>query len=186
MCYESHILPSAQRDIKKLPSKAIQESIFKTCTDMLEEDPRPYGYEPVQGVKGKTDLYRVYSDDRKFRIIYSIEDSLRAVIIVAIRRKNEGTYKKAPVKSLSDKVKEITQQLRVNLPLIRNLAVEMGIEWISELNDSQMRCLDIGIKMIKDGRSPASLIAEKIKETIKVNEAAKIITRDVKRLLQKM
>lgn len=186
MSYESYILPSAQRDIKKLSSKETQESVLKICMDDLEQTPRPHGYEPVKGVKGNINLYRVYSDDRKFRIIYSIEDDLLAVIIVAVRRRREGTYKDVAVKSLSHKVKEIAKQLKVTLPRIRNLAAEMGIEWISVLNDKQTRCLEIGTKAINDGRSSSLLIAEKIKETIKLTENVKFVARDIERLLQKM
>ncbi|MGO9122746.1 MAG: type II toxin-antitoxin system RelE family toxin [Desulfomonilaceae bacterium] len=158
---------------------------MKTCTDELEQDPRPEGYLPVSGVKGNTDLYRGYSDDRKFRIIYGVEDDLRAVIIVAIRRRNEGTYSNAPVKSLSNKVKEIAEELKVIIPLIRYLADEVGIEWASRLDDSQIRCLHIGIKAVKDRRKSPLVVAEKIKETIKVDESVKTIARDMKHLLQR-
>ncbi len=185
MWYESHILPHAQRDIGKLPSREIQESVLKTCTDELEENPRPHGHLPVKGVKGNTDLYRVYSHDRKFRIIYGIEDDLRAVIIVAVRRRNEGTYSDTPVKSLSNKVVEIARQLKAMLPFIRDIAGEIGIEWASKLDDGQTRCVHIGIKAIKESRKPLLVVAEKIKETIKVNENAKTIARDMKRLIQK-
>jgi mRNA-degrading endonuclease RelE of RelBE toxin-antitoxin system len=76
MLYESYILPAAQRDIKKLPSKETQESILRICLDYLEQNPRPRGYEPVKAMKGNMGLFRVYSHDRKFRIIYAIADDL--------------------------------------------------------------------------------------------------------------
>jgi mRNA-degrading endonuclease RelE of RelBE toxin-antitoxin system len=184
MRYESHILPRAQRDIERLSSKKTQTSILKTCTDELEENPRPHGYLPVKGVKGNTDLYRVYSEDGKYRILYGVEDDLRAVIIVAVRRRREGTYKNIPIKSLSAKLSEIALELETRAPRIRELAVQMGIDWIPGLDDRQVRCLDIGIESIKDGRISTSLIAQRIKETIKVNETVEKITRDIQRFLE--
>jgi mRNA-degrading endonuclease RelE of RelBE toxin-antitoxin system len=180
------MLPRAQRDMKKIESKETQQSLLKTCTDDLEQNPRPYGYESVKGVKGNIGLYRVYSEDRKYRIIYAIEDDLRAVIIVAVRRRNESTYKDTPVKSISAKIGEIAQELKVTLPLIRNLAVKMGIEWISELTDNQIRCLDIGIKAIKDGRSSPPATAEQVRVAAKVTEDIKTMVNDLKRLLHEM
>jgi len=75
---------------------------------VLGENPRPYGFEPV---KAQKDVYRVYSADGNYRIIYSIQDHLRAVIVMCIRRRKEDTYKNIPVSSLSAKIKELENQL---------------------------------------------------------------------------
>ncbi len=105
---------------------------------------------------------------------------------MAIRRRNEGTYKDAPTKSLSAKIKAIAHELKESATFIRHLADAMGIEWVSELNDSQIRRLDIGIKAVKDGRSSVRSIAEKLNVTNKMDENATTIARDIKRLLQKL
>ena len=186
VCYESHILPSAQRDIKKLPSIDLKKSILNTCTDELETNPRPHGYEPVKGQEGRKDLYPVYSEDRKYRIIYCILDRIRAVIIVSVRRRNEGSYKDIPTKSLSDKLKEIEAQVKAMVPLIRDVAGQIGSHWMSNLNDNQVRCLEIGIKAIRENRGSASSAAKYVNDVISVDESVKTIAKGMTRLLKEM
>lgn len=181
MCFETHFLPSAQRDIKKLPSRDLRTSIVKTCLDELEENPRPYGYYTV---KGQKDLYPVYSEDGKYRIIYSILDHVRAVIIVGVRLRNEGTYKDIPTKSLSDKIKLLESQVKVMVPLIRKLAGRIGIQWVSNLNDTQIRSLEIAIRVIKEGRG--SCTAERIRKLLCVEEDVQTVANDMARLLKEM
>jgi hypothetical protein len=104
------------------------------------------------------------------------------VIIVAVRRRNEGTYRTISIKSLSDKVDEIALRLGFRAPIIRNLAATMGIEWISELDEKQIRCLDIGLNAIKDGRFSPLLVAEKIREVGGAIADVETIARDLRRL----
>lgn len=179
-------MPRAQRDIRGISSRETQKSILDTCINKLEENPRPYGFERVLGTKKNTHLYRIYSEDRKFRIIYGIEDNLRAVIIVTIRLRNEGTYREIPIDSLSDKIRDITLELKETLPFIKDISGKLGVKWASKLDDSGLRLLDIAIKAIKDGRKSPSDIADKIKETLQLNENAEIIAEDILRLRQKM
>ena len=107
MAYESHILYHAQRDIKKLPTRALQENVLETCTVKLEENPLP---EKSKSVVGHRNLFRVYSDDRKYRIIYGVYEHLQAVIIISVRKRTEDTYKHLPLKSLAVKLKELEDQ----------------------------------------------------------------------------
>lgn len=75
----------------------------------MGRNPRPYG---CQRVKEQKDVYRVYSEDGNYRIIYSVQDHLQAVIIMFVRRRKEDTYKNIPVESLSDKIKQLEKQLK--------------------------------------------------------------------------
>lgn len=107
MAYESHILDHAQRDIKKLPTRTLQENVLEICTVELEENPFP---EKSRSVVGHKNLFRVYSDDRKYRIIYGAYEHLQAVIIVSVRKRTEDTYQHLPLKSLAEKLKELEAQ----------------------------------------------------------------------------
>jgi mRNA-degrading endonuclease RelE of RelBE toxin-antitoxin system len=107
MPYTLHILPHAQRDIKKLPTKALQQSLVNTSKE-LRTNPRPDVYEHVEGYQ---DVFRVYSEDRKYRIIYSTQEHLQAVIVISVRRRGESTYKKLPIKSLRDMIHHLEDEL---------------------------------------------------------------------------
>jgi len=152
-------------------------------TDELEENPRPYGYRPVKKHKN---LFRVHSNDGNYRIIYSILDHVRVVIIVTVRGKKKGTYKDIPTKGLSDKIKLLEAQVKVMVPLIRVLGSQIGIDWVSDLNDNQVRCLEIGIKAIREDRGSASSTAERISEIIRVKEDVQTIAKGLTRLLKEM
>jgi mRNA-degrading endonuclease RelE of RelBE toxin-antitoxin system len=108
MAYQLYILPYAQRDMKKLPTKSLQRSIFNTCNENLRANQRPLGYEHVQGCQ---DVYRIYSEDRKYRIIYSIQEHLQAIIVISVRRRGESTYKKLPFKSLDAMIRDLEEEL---------------------------------------------------------------------------
>jgi mRNA-degrading endonuclease RelE of RelBE toxin-antitoxin system len=107
LAYESHILDHAQRDIKKLPTRPLQENVLEICAVKLDENPLPDKSRPVVGHKN---LFRVYSDDREYRIIYGVYEHLEAVIIVSVRKRTEDTYKHLPLKSLTAKLKELGTQ----------------------------------------------------------------------------
>lgn len=104
MGYGCRLLAHAQREIRKLPDRALQRSVLKTCTADLEANPRPEGYERVQGYQ---DVFRVYSEDRNYRIIYSIQEQLQTVIVLSVRRRGEATYKNLPIKSLRGMIQDL-------------------------------------------------------------------------------
>ena len=108
MPYESYILPHAQREIRKFPGDS-QKSILRTCLKDLPVNPRPEGYRPVVGYKG---LYRVRSEDGRYRILYNVDDALHVVIILTVRLKGEKTYRMVPVHSLFAKIKELRKMLK--------------------------------------------------------------------------
>ena len=107
-----YILGHAKRDIKKAHKihPKMAPLLFAACRD-LATDPRPEGCAPVERHKGV--LWRVKVEDYRptYRIIYAIRDEIPAVIIVAVRPRDEETYKNIPLKDLGDKLKELQQQL---------------------------------------------------------------------------
>ncbi|MBI4965141.1 MAG: type II toxin-antitoxin system RelE/ParE family toxin [Desulfomonile tiedjei] len=184
MDYSLYILGHAERDIKKLKKQHPQlASNLADRIRKLSQNPRP---ERCQALEGQADLYRIHFGDGKFRIIYSILDDPQAIIIVAIRRRNESTYKKIDRKNLSEKIKSLNLELKETISIVADLARKIGIEWIANLDDDQVRILAGGIQAITGGRSSLPTIAVQIQEAVKVKEDIKTITRDMKRLLQEM
>jgi mRNA interferase RelE/StbE len=105
LAYVLHILSHAERDLKKiLKNVPVQAQLIATEIRKLSDDPRPPGHRSVVGQK---DLLRIRVG--QYRIIYSAQDRLEAVIIVAVRLKGEGTYRKIPETMLSDKIQELEE-----------------------------------------------------------------------------
>jgi mRNA interferase RelE/StbE len=98
--YEVHIVSPARREIKKLPP-SIQVAILSAGL-ALGKDPRPQGHRPIVGQK---DLLRIRVG--RYRVIYTVQDRLRAVIIVTVRLCGESTYKNVPMKDLSAKIRKL-------------------------------------------------------------------------------
>jgi mRNA-degrading endonuclease RelE of RelBE toxin-antitoxin system len=55
----------------------------------LQENPRPRGYDKVAG---RDDQFRIWAG-RDHRVLYEIDERGQRIIIVAVRRKDESTYK---------------------------------------------------------------------------------------------
>ena len=55
----------------------------------LQENPRPRGYDVVAG---KSEQLRVWAG-RDFRVLYEVDETKQSVVIIAIRKKDEGTYR---------------------------------------------------------------------------------------------
>ena len=55
----------------------------------LQNDPRPRGYDKVAG---REDQFRIWVG-RDHRVLYEIDETAGRVIIVAVRRKDESTYR---------------------------------------------------------------------------------------------
>jgi mRNA-degrading endonuclease RelE of RelBE toxin-antitoxin system len=55
----------------------------------LQENPRPRGYDIVAG---KSEQLRVWAG-RDYRVLYELNETEQTVVIVAIRKKDEGTYR---------------------------------------------------------------------------------------------
>lgn len=56
----------------------------------LEVNPRPRGYDKVEG---QEEIYRIWVG-RDWRVLYSIDAAGAELIIEAVRRKDEGTYRR--------------------------------------------------------------------------------------------
>ena len=78
---------SAKRELFELDD----ESFLRVARVILElqEDPRPRGYDKVAG---RENQLRIWAG-RDHRVLYEIDDTAGRIIIVAVRRKDESTYK---------------------------------------------------------------------------------------------
>ena len=64
-------------------------AIVKAILD-LEANPRPRGYDKVEG---QEEVYRIWVG-RDWRVLYSINQDRDEVIIEAVRKKDERTYRR--------------------------------------------------------------------------------------------
>ena len=55
----------------------------------LEENPRPRGYDKVAG---REDQLRIWAG-RDHRVLYELDEQAARIIIVAVRKKDESTYR---------------------------------------------------------------------------------------------
>ena len=78
---------SAKRELFELDD----ESFLRVARVILElqEDPRPRGHDKVAG---REDQLRIWAG-RDHRVLYEIDDKAGRIIVVAVRRKDESTYK---------------------------------------------------------------------------------------------
>ncbi len=79
--YKVLIKKSAAEELAKIPKKDL-EKIVRRVGD-LEQDPRPIGCQKLSG----KDKYRLGQGD--FRIVYSVDDSLRIVEVYKIGNRRE-------------------------------------------------------------------------------------------------
>lgn len=89
MSYQIIILPSAEKEINKLPV-TIAKDIFQKIYQ-LAENPRPYGYKKLNNFKLPNlkikPLYRVRVGD--YRIVYAIQDNIVTVTVAKIANRKE-------------------------------------------------------------------------------------------------
>ena len=62
--------------------------VVRTILD-LQENPRPRGYDLVAG---KSHQLRIWAG-RDHRVLYELDETDQTVVIIAIRKKDEGTYR---------------------------------------------------------------------------------------------
>jgi len=82
MGYEIVYKPSAEKSFAKLTNDA-QKRIFSAVQE-LAENPRPPG---VKKLKAVVDLYRIRVGD--YRIVYSIEDKQRKILVLTIGHRRD-------------------------------------------------------------------------------------------------
>ncbi len=81
------IKKSARKDLLKLPNLILLKT-FKAILDLID-NPFPRGHDKVES---KINRYRVWID-RKYRLLYEIDKKTNKIVIVAVKPKDEHTYK---------------------------------------------------------------------------------------------
>jgi mRNA interferase RelE/StbE len=83
MAYSIEFAPAAERQLKALRSKTLQQNIIDHIIE-LETNPRPPG---IEKMKGSQDQYRLRVGD--YRIIYQIKDQSLTILVVKIGHRRE-------------------------------------------------------------------------------------------------
>jgi mRNA-degrading endonuclease RelE of RelBE toxin-antitoxin system len=78
----------AKKELLDIDDDATFFAVVKAMLD-LGEDPRPRGYDKVEGSDA---IYRVWVG-RDWRLLYSINLDRGELVIEAVRKKAEGTYR---------------------------------------------------------------------------------------------
>ena len=78
---------SAKRELFELDDEAFLR-VARAILE-LQESPRPRGYDKVAG---REDQLRIWAG-REHRVLYEVDEKVGRIIIVAVRRKDETTYK---------------------------------------------------------------------------------------------
>jgi mRNA-degrading endonuclease RelE of RelBE toxin-antitoxin system len=79
----------AKKELLDIDDDATFFAVVRAILD-LESNPRPRGYDKVEG---QEEIYRIWVG-RDWRVLYSIEAGKGDLIIEAVRRKDEGTYRR--------------------------------------------------------------------------------------------
>lgn len=79
----------AKKELLDIDDDATFFAVVRAILD-LESNPRPRGYGKVEG---REEIYRIWVG-RDCRVLYSIETGKGDLTIEAVRRKDEGTYRR--------------------------------------------------------------------------------------------
>jgi mRNA-degrading endonuclease RelE of RelBE toxin-antitoxin system len=79
----------AKKELLDIDDDATFFAVVRAILD-LEANPRPRGYDKVEG---REEIYRVWVG-RDWRVLYSIDAGKGDLTIEAVRRKDEGTYRR--------------------------------------------------------------------------------------------
>lgn len=82
MAYEVLVLPSAERELDKLPPRQLPPLVRRI--ELLGSTPRPVG---VQKLRGSTDQYRIRNGN--YRILYRIDDRAKRVFVYAVGHRKD-------------------------------------------------------------------------------------------------
>ena len=80
----------AKKELLNVDDDATFFALVKTMLD-LGENPRPRGYDKVEGAGG---IYRVWVG-RDWRLLYSIDQERSELVIEAVRKKDKATYRQS-------------------------------------------------------------------------------------------
>ena len=86
MAYRVELAPSAQRDLKAVPRQLLP--LLRQAILALAEEPRPRG---ARKVRGQERTWRIRVG--RYRILYDVHDDRRLVVVLRVRRREEGTYR---------------------------------------------------------------------------------------------
>ena len=79
--YEIYLKKSAAKELGSIPGRNLRRIVARIRA--LADDPRPQGSEKLSGQK----RYRIRQCD--YRIVYSVQDAERLVVVVKIGRRRE-------------------------------------------------------------------------------------------------
>jgi len=79
----------ARRELLDIEDDTTFFTVVRAILD-LESNPRPRGYDKVEG---QVEIYRIWVG-RDWRVLYSINAGREEVIIEAVRKKDERTYRR--------------------------------------------------------------------------------------------
>jgi len=80
---------SAKKELLDVDDDAAFFAIVRAILD-LEGNPRPRGYDRVEG---RPEVYRIWIR-RYWRVLYSIDSARGELVVEAVRRKGETTYRR--------------------------------------------------------------------------------------------
>ena len=83
--FRVELAPAAERQLRKLPPGAAAQ--LRDPMLMLGVDPRPTGATKLAG----TEFWRIRVGD--LRVIYTIDETTRSVVILKVARRSESTYR---------------------------------------------------------------------------------------------
>ncbi len=79
----------AKRELLDIDDDATFFAVVRAILD-LEANPRPRGYDKVEG---QEEVFRIWVG-RDWRVLYSINAERNELVIEAVRKKDEGTYRR--------------------------------------------------------------------------------------------
>lgn len=86
MSYRVQISPEAQKKIKELPGY-IRAQALQLLRDIRDNPRLPRAKE----LRNKPDIFRLWLS-KKWRIVYQIDDSVKQVLVLRVRRKEHIDY----------------------------------------------------------------------------------------------
>jgi mRNA interferase RelE/StbE len=81
--YTVQLKPAAERNLKKIKDKAVLRRIAKAI-EGLQTNPKPTA---VKALQGNDSIFRIRVGD--YRILYTIEDRARVVLVIRIGHRRE-------------------------------------------------------------------------------------------------
>jgi len=79
----------AKKELLDIDDDATFFTVVRAILD-LEANPRPRGYNKVEG---QEEVYRIWVG-REWRVLYSIDADRNELVVEAVRKKDEGTYRR--------------------------------------------------------------------------------------------